>query len=285
MRPATFSPNREFERLVRKRGRPSRLLRASAVLLVASAAFAGTVGAQGEVAGTVTDATTRQPIAGVQVTVENTTLGTVTTSDGRFQINNVPSGQFTLVARRIGYASQRHTATAGDSTIAFALNPQALNLDQVVVTGTAGGQQKREIGNAVTQIDAASVTKYAPVTNFQDLLQGRAPNVDIMPGSGQVGTGSRIRVRGTSSLGLAQTPLIYVDGVRMDNAQSTGPVNQAFGSASISRWNDIDPGDIDHIDILKGPAAATSTRPPSNPSTSCAGHRRPACTAPKPPTV
>jgi TonB-linked SusC/RagA family outer membrane protein len=257
MRPVTFSPHREFESLVRKRGRPSGLLLASALLLLASAVFAGSVSAQGNVAGTVTDAATQQPIAGVQVTVENTTLGTVTTSDGHFRINDVPSGQLTIVARRIGYASQSRTATAGDTTLAFALTPQALNLDQVVVTGTAGGQQKRAIGNAVTQIDAAEVTKYAPVTNFQDLLQGRAPNVDIMPGSGQVGTGSRIRVRGTSSLGLAQTPLIYVDGVRMDNAQSTGPVNQAFGSASISRWNDIDPGDIDHIDILKGPAAAT----------------------------
>lgn len=257
MRPVTFAPSWKLERPGRTRGRPSKLLRAAAVFVLASTAFAGSAMAQGQVAGTVVDAATKQPIAGVQVTVQNTTLGTVTTSQGYFRINSVPSGRLTLVARRIGYASQSRTATAGDTTIAFALNPQALNLDQVVVTGTAGGQQKREIGNAVTQIDAATVTKYAPVASFQDLLQGRAPNVDIMPGSGQVGTGSRIRVRGTSSLGLAQTPLIYVDGVRMDNAQSTGPVNQAFGSSSISRWNDIDPGDIDHIDILKGPAAAT----------------------------
>lgn len=224
---------------------------------LAFAVTADTAMAQGTVAGTVVDADTRQPIAGVQVTVEATTLGTVTTNDGHFTINNVPSGQLTLVARRIGYASQSRAAAAGDSAVSFALSARALNLDQVVVTGTAGGQQKREIGNSVTQIDAATITKYAPVATFQDLLQGRAPNVDIMPGSGQVGTGSRIRVRGTSSLGLTQTPLMYVDGVRVDNAQSTGPVNQAFGSASISRWNDIDPEDIDHIDILKGPAAAT----------------------------
>ncbi len=257
MRPVTFSPSRRCERLVRTRGQPSRWLVGWLVTLSCLVVFSGAAMAQGEVAGTVVDAATRQPIAGVQMTVEHTTLGTVTTSDGRFRIDNVPSGQLTIVARRIGYASHSLTATAGDTTLAFALTPQALNLDQVVVTGTAGGQQKREIGNAVSQIDAATVTKYAPVANFQDLLQGRAPNVDIMPGSGQVGTGSRIRVRGTSSLGLAQTPLIYVDGVRLDNAQSTGPVNQAFGSASISRWNDIDPNDIDHIDILKGPAAAT----------------------------
>lgn len=257
MRFFTFSSSWIFDRLVRTRGRPPLIALASAVMLAASTAFASSALAQGSVSGTVVDAATKQPIAGAQVTVETTTLGTVTTTDGHFRINNFPAGEHTLVARRIGYASQSRTATAGDTAVAFALTARALNLDQVVVTGTAAGQQKREIGNAVTQIDASTITKYAPVASFQDLLQGRAPNVDIMPGSGQVGTGSRIRVRGTSSLGLTQTPLMYVDGVRVDNAQSTGPVNQAFGSASISRWNDLDPEDIDHIDILKGPAAAT----------------------------
>ncbi|HEY9517574.1 MAG TPA: SusC/RagA family TonB-linked outer membrane protein [Gemmatimonadaceae bacterium] len=257
MRFLSFSRGQTINRLVRTRGRPSIVARAAGIALAANMAFASAALAQGVIAGTVVDAGNQQPIAGAQVTIETTTLGTMTDAGGRFRINNVPAGQLTLMARRIGYGSQSRTASAGDTTVAFELSPRALNLDQVIVTGTAGGEQKREIGNAVTQIDAATVLKYAPVVSFQDLLQGRAPNVAIMPGSGQVGTGSRIRVRGTSSLGLAQTPLMYVDGVRVNNAQSTGPVNQAFGSASISRWNDIDPEDIDHIDILKGPAAAT----------------------------
>ena len=72
-----------------------------------------------------------------------------------------------------------------------------------------------------------------------------------------MGTGSRIRVRGASSLSLGNDPLIYVDGIRVDNAQASGPTNQAFGSASISRINDFDPDDIESIEVIKGPAAAT----------------------------
>jgi len=145
----------------------------------------------------------------------------------------------------------------GDTAVKFVLSPRATSLDVVVVTGTAGGQTKREIGNAITTVDAAAVSKIAPVLDFQELINGRAPNVTIMPGSGEVGSGAKIRVRGTSSLGLNQTPLMYADGVRMDNDQATGPPNQAFGSSSISRWNDIDPEDIARVEIIKGPSAAT----------------------------
>jgi TonB-linked SusC/RagA family outer membrane protein len=109
----------------------------------------------------------------------------------------------------------------------------------------------------VTTVNAADVVATQPVRSFQDLLTGRASGVSVIGSSGQVGTGSRIRVRGASSLSLNNNPLIYVDGIRVDNEQASGPTNQAFGSQSISRWNDFDPDDIESLEIIKGPAAAT----------------------------
>jgi TonB-dependent SusC/RagA subfamily outer membrane receptor len=103
----------------------------------------------------------------------------------------------------------------------------------------------------------SELTATQPVRNFQDLLTGRASGVSVIGSSGQVGTGSRIRIRGASSLSLGNDPLIYVDGIRVDNAQATGPTNQGFSSSSISRWNDFDPDDIESIEVIKGPAAAT----------------------------
>ncbi|MHB1225572.1 MAG: SusC/RagA family TonB-linked outer membrane protein, partial [Gemmatimonadaceae bacterium] len=134
---------------------------------------------------------------------------------------------------------------------------RAVELDQLVVTGTAGGTESRAIGNAVSQIKASDIVATQPVQNLQQLLNGRATGVAVIAGSGQVGTGSRVRIRGATSLSLTADPLIYVDGVRVDNAQSTGPISQGFGSRSVSRWNDFNPEDIESIEVIKGPAAAT----------------------------
>ncbi|HEX5725180.1 MAG TPA: TonB-dependent receptor, partial [Longimicrobiaceae bacterium] len=120
-----------------------------------------------------------------------------------------------------------------------------------------GGAEKRTLGNAVTAIDATELVRTQPIGSVQELLNSRAPGVVILPASGNVGTGSRIRVRGVSSLSLAQEPLLYVDGVRVNNQAATGPINQGFASNSISRFNDINPEDIESIEIIRGPAAAT----------------------------
>jgi TonB-linked SusC/RagA family outer membrane protein len=101
------------------------------------------------------------------------------------------------------------------------------------------------------------VTERGTVNNIQQLLNGRAPGVFVNPATGNVGTGARIRIRGASSLSLSNEPLIYVDGVRVYSAAATGPINQGFGSTSISRINDINPDDIESVEVIKGPAAAT----------------------------
>jgi TonB-linked SusC/RagA family outer membrane protein len=213
--------------------------------------------AQGVVAGLVVAEGTQRPVADAQVSVEGTTLGGATDANGRFRIAGVAGAEVRITVRRIGYRPNTVTARVGATDVRVTLSERALELSQVVVTGTAGVAERRAVGNAVSTVNASDVVATQPVRSLQDLLTGRAAGVSVVASSGQVGSGSRIRVRGASSLALTNDPLIYVDGVRVDREQATGPTNQAFGSRSISRFNDFDPDDIESIEVIKGPAAAT----------------------------
>ena len=97
----------------------------------------------------------------------------------------------------------------------------------------------------------------APSPDLSGLINSRAPGVVVIPGTGQIGSGPRIRIRGVNSFSLTDQPLIYIDGVRVANDVSTGIFVQAFGSGIASRLNDLDPDEIESIEIIKGPAAAT----------------------------
>lgn len=212
----------------------------------------------GTIAGTVVNEKNGSPIGDAQLVVEGRNIGTTSDAAGRFRLAGLTgTGQVQITVRRIGFLPRTVGANIGDANVRIALSERAMELTSVVVTGTAGVAEKRAIGNAVSTVNAAEVVATQPVNSFQDLLNGRASGVSIVASSGQVGTGSRIRVRGASSLSLSNDPLIYVDGVRVDNTQASGPANQAFGSASISRWNDFSPDDIESIEVIKGPAAAT----------------------------
>jgi TonB-linked SusC/RagA family outer membrane protein len=235
-------------------------LLATALLLAA-----GTAQAQSTVTGRVTDARSTLPLAGVAVEVEGTRLGAMTDSTGQYRINGVRSESQTLIARRIGYASLRRTVnvTSGQSaTVDFALVVSATMLDEIVVTGTAGGELRRSIGNAVTTVDASDMLAKSAATNISSLLNARAPGVNIVPTSGRLGAGPAIQIRGRSSIGLSNNPLLYIVGVRANNNSGTGPVAVSGslggqGSQVGGRLNDINPDDIESIEVISGPAAAT----------------------------
>jgi TonB-linked SusC/RagA family outer membrane protein len=219
---------------------------------------APTLGAQtGAVAGIVVDARTQQPIAGVQINVVGTATGTATGEDGRFRLGGLSGTQVALRLRRVGFGSRTETVPIGSTDLRLTLSEAARLLDEVVVTGTAEPVERRAIGHAVTKVNAAEVQSLAPAQSTSSLINARAPSVVMIAGSGAVGSGPRIRIRGSSSFSLTDQPLIYVDGVRIANDVSTGPTSQFFGSAVISRLNDIDPDDIESIEVVKGPAAAT----------------------------
>jgi TonB-dependent SusC/RagA subfamily outer membrane receptor len=158
----------------------------------------------------------------------------------------------------LGYALKELTLALRDgetATADFALVPRSTQLDQVVITGTGGVVQRRAVGNVIESINAAEVLEVAPVRSVEQLIGARTPGVIVLPATGQVGTGAQLRVRSVGSLSLSNDPIIYIDGVRMDANTSRGPAQR--GGAGASRLNDVNPEDIESIEIIKGPAAST----------------------------
>ncbi len=214
-------------------------------------------GQSGSVIGTVVSSGSLRPLAGAQVYAEGTDRGTVTDANGRFALTGLTGAQVMVRVVMLGYRDASATVAVGTSDLRIELSESALALDQIVVTGQVGGTQRRAIGNSIASVNAAETVEIAPISSVQDLINGRAPGVVIMPGTGMVGSGSVVRVRGTSTFSLSGDPLIYVDGVRVLNETGSGISIQAFSSGVVSRLNDFSPDDIESIEILKGPAAAT----------------------------
>jgi TonB-dependent SusC/RagA subfamily outer membrane receptor len=212
---------------------------------------------QGTVSGVVVAEQSRRPLVGAQVQVVGTQMGGLTDASGRFTLSGVSGAQIQLQVTMLGYRTTTVSVASGATDIRISMAETAIALDELVVTGTAGGQQRRAIGNSVATVRAADIAATAPVRSMQDLINARAAGVVVMPGTGMVGSGSRIRIRGTSTFSLSGDPLIYVDGVRVNNETGSGISVQAFGSGVVSRLNDFDPSQIESIEILKGPAAAT----------------------------
>src|SRR5437016_4150764 len=216
---------------------------------------------QGTVAGQVTDKSSQQPVSGAQVLVIGTNLQNRTSREGRYAITRVPAGRYDVQVRLIGYATATQQVTVGSggaATLDFSLAPAAVPLDVVVVTGTGAEQLKRELGNSIPTIDAAKTVEQAAPTNVADLLNSRVPGVQVLSSGGTTGTGSRVRIRGSSSLSLTNEPIVIVDGIRVDNG-ATGVLRASsigIGGQAPSRLNDLNPDEIESIDVVKGPSAA-----------------------------
>jgi TonB-linked SusC/RagA family outer membrane protein len=215
------------------------------------------LGAQDRViSGTVVSAASALPIQGATVQVAGSTQAAHTDALGRFRLVGITSTQpVTLEVHRLGYRSLRKTALVGDGNVRFALEETAVTLDAIVVTGTAGETKARAVGNEVVSIAARDVMQLAPVGDVQQLINARAPGVVIMPYQGNVGTGGAIRVRGNPSIQLSNEPLLFLDGMRVNNSEHSGP--NIRNGRQVSRINDINPEEIESIEIVKGPAAAT----------------------------
>jgi TonB-dependent starch-binding outer membrane protein SusC len=235
------------------------------VVLVSGASGAGSLPAQGPT-GTVSGrviADNNQPLVGAQVSLRGTGLGTRTGDNGRYTIVNIPVGQYRLRTQMLGHrpVEDSITVVAGQTvTRDVTMRVEALGLDALVITGTPGAARQREVGNAVAQINVA--TLQAPPTNIGSLLQGRAAGMTVMPSSASAGSGQMIRLRGNVSVAMSNQPLIYVDGVRLRsdgyqrNVPPTGSVLRS-GNDIASPINDINPADIERVEIIKGAAAAT----------------------------
>ncbi len=232
---------------------------AVAIGLVAAFARPGPVAAQstGTVRGTVTETGTGQPLVATQVSIKGSNHGGLTDANGTFTIEGVPTGPATVRVESIGFKTIERSVTvaAGQTTVVnFQLQQSAIGLDEIVVTGTAGRTAKRAIGNSVSSIKAAEITEAVPIDNVQQLIQGRTAGVTMLASTGVVGGSSRIRIRGASSLNAGNEPVVYVDGIRVQSGTATTSGNTAQG---ISLLETINPADIESIEVIKGPAAAT----------------------------
>jgi TonB-linked SusC/RagA family outer membrane protein len=220
------------------------LLGASVLALFAPPAIAQQ--ATGTVEGVVTEAASSRPLAGVQVSIVGTTLGAVTSSTGAFRITGVPAQVVNLRARLLGFGpvTKQVTVVAGQTlTVNFPLQISALQLEQVVVTGTGQAMEVKRLGNTVSVVQTP---KDLPINDISALLSAREPGLSLITSAGLTGTGSRIRIRGNASITQSNEPVVFVDGVRITS-----------GGGMTSRLDDIDPAMIDRVEVLKGAAAAT----------------------------
>jgi TonB-dependent starch-binding outer membrane protein SusC len=210
----------------------------------------------GNIEGRVVEQTSNNPVPSAQIQVVGTTRGAVTNETGGYRIANIAPGTYTLRALRIGFQSLTQTITVGASgtvTANFALPAVAIKLDEVVTTATGATERKRETGNAIGTLQP-SIAENANTQNVAQQLTGKIPGVDVASPGGTLGSSSRIRIRGASSVSLSNDPLVIIDGVRINSAVGSSTIG--VGGQTPSRLNDINPEDIDTYTVLKGPAAA-----------------------------
>ena len=237
----------------RRRGNPVVLAATFLLLFTAAPVLAQ---ATGSVTGTVRSAATRAPLADVRVQVLGTSRVARTDQDGQFTIAAVPVGMRTVRATRLGFSSREGMVAVREGQTAaldLDLSASAIVLGEVVVTGTAGAQEKREIGNSVGTISVGDRLESAPLTNATELLTARSPGLSLMANSGQTGASSNIRIRGAGSLSAGYAPVFYVDGIRIESGNVEANSLYQGGSA----LDFVNPEDIESIEVIRGPAAST----------------------------
>ncbi|WP_373068888.1 carboxypeptidase-like regulatory domain-containing protein, partial [Gemmatimonas sp.] len=196
----------------------------------------------------MTDAASGNPVGQVRVLVSGTQNGTLTSDNGRYSLRVTTTGAVTLDVNRIGYEATKLTVTVSGATPVVAdiqIKQSAFSLSAVVTTVT-GQQRKVELANSTTQIAVADKIAELPVANMGGLLSGRAAGVQVVSG-GATGSGSRIRIRGQSSLSLSNDPVVIIDGVRMTATSGSSAIG--VGGSAPSRLDDLNPEEIENIEV------------------------------------
>ncbi|MCB0710725.1 MAG: SusC/RagA family TonB-linked outer membrane protein [Ignavibacteriae bacterium] len=216
------------------------------------------------VQGTIIDADTRQPIPGATVQIPELRIGTAANADGKYYLVAVPAGTHQVVVTAIGYQKMEQTigVQAGeDLTQNFELSYSALELDEVVVVGLSGSQERRKLGNVIAEVDGTDIAR-AVTPNAIDALSGRVTGASVTRNGGAPGAGTYITIRGKKTVLGSSQPLYVVDGTIIDNT-SLGPDTKVGGSdfqgGNVNQGNraiDINPHEIESIEVLKGASAA-----------------------------
>ncbi|HVS60971.1 MAG TPA: SusC/RagA family TonB-linked outer membrane protein [Gemmatimonadaceae bacterium] len=218
------------------------------------------------VTGTVTDASTGQPLEGARVSVRGSSLTTTSGAAGRFTLGNVPTGGITIAIRRIGSNPVEIVIPPGQNEISISLTRDPLRLSDVVVTGQATAVERRNLANAVATVSGEEVSRVSAQT-VEQALQGKVVGASIQANSGAPGGGMQMRLRGVTSINGSSEPLYVVDGVVLSNVaipsnqnavtKSTQGSNPSLTQdAQVNRIADLNPNDIENIEVLKGASAS-----------------------------
>jgi TonB-linked SusC/RagA family outer membrane protein len=241
--------------------RPWHLLGALLLLLPST----GLVAQERTITGQVTAIEGRVPLPDVAIQLVGTQRGTLTDPSGRFRLQ-VPAGAVEIRASLIGRTTTTVEVAAGQNEVAIAMGTDALNLDEIVVTGTATSIARRNLANAVSTVGAEELDR-APAASFEQQLAGKIAGADIQANSGAPGGGLQVNLRGVSTIIGSATPLYVVDGVIVSDVAIQGGADVilssgggvGFSSAqdnAANRIADLNPNDIESIEILKGASAA-----------------------------
>ncbi|MDW8465429.1 MAG: TonB-dependent receptor [Chloroherpetonaceae bacterium] len=212
----------------------------------------------GDIRGVVTDAADSSPIIGASVFIPDLKLGTTTNVNGEFIIRKVPVGTYNVVARYVGYKPQTKQVTVRAGTtveVAFSLVQSSVQADELVVTGQGTVTSKRQLPAPVETISSKDIERTS-AQSIDQLLQGQVPGLSSFNAQGLPGTGARIQTRGIKSALSNTTPVIYIDGIRVDNGDNFRLANGTGGAVS-SALADIVVGDIERVEVIKGGAAST----------------------------
>ena len=210
------------------------------------------------VSGQVKDSRTGSALPGVNIIVKGTTLGTISDANGGFSLSANANAilQFSFV----GYSTLEVPATAEPMTVS--LNEDATNLEEVVISGLASTVKRANLANAVGSVSAKELVGTTNQPTIDGALYGKMTGVNIVSSSGAPGGGIGVRLRGISSISGNNQPLYIVDGVYISNAEIPSGLRFASGANrgneenSSTRIADINPNDIENIEVLKGASAA-----------------------------
>jgi TonB-linked SusC/RagA family outer membrane protein len=230
---------------------------AAALLLCIAPALAQTV------SGTVTDERD-ESLIGVNIVQRGTTLGTLTDIDGNFSLT-IPgaTGRVQLVISYIGYGTQTidvDFSSNPNQQLDIQLRPDVMNLDEVVVTGASAATSRRQLGNAISTLGEESLTKTG-TSNIVGMLSGKVMGALVQQNSGDPGGGVSIRLRGSSTIKGSTDPLYIIDGVIVSNTSENvinldADAQQTRLQGGQNRLIDINPNDIERIEVINGAAAA-----------------------------
>lgn len=224
--------------------------------LFAGLAWAGQETAQtGSLTGTITDRSTGETLIGASVLITDIDRGAVTDVDGSYTITDVPTGTYNVRFSYIGYRTytQEVQINSGTNTADVEMRVDVTGLEDVVVTGIASRTSRAVSEVAVSRVDAGQFTATQSYQDLSQLVGGKVSGVNVQPAGGTVGAGIRFNVRSGGGIGGSGQPVIYMDGVRIDNSQLTGVGRGGQGTGTLA---DLNMDEVESIDFLKGPAAA-----------------------------